>query len=93
MPEPVKKTKISDAHLRHRNTQRAEMRPGPAPEECALYKERGDMCGVHDGSRSREEIEALKESILKRQSEIEQNVVVTHQVMGEAKPAPTAQEL
>ena len=48
------------------------------------------MCGVHDGSRSREEIEALKESILKRQSEIEQNVVVTHEVMGEANAAPSS---
>ena len=90
MPEPVKKTKVSEASLRHRNTQRAEIRPAAAPEECALYKERGDMCGVHDGSRSREEIEALKESILKRQSEIEQNVVVTHEVMGEANAAPSS---
>ena len=83
MPPADQKTKpkLSNSFLRHRNTQRAEMRPDPAPEACALYRERGDMCGLHDGSRSREEVEQLRESIMKRQDDSKQSVTVTHEAI------------
>ena len=47
-------------------------------DECALYKERGSICPVHDGTMQRHQVRTALEAVLK-----DQKVEVTHEAIGE----------
>ena len=52
MPSAAPKAKLSNSFLRHRNTQKVDLRPEPAPEAVDMYKERGNMSALRLAGQS-----------------------------------------